>query len=198
VDDEVKKEIEDHIHKEVAAAFLSVDEILEGVSEVFFEDPDEYTEEIANETKMIARKAVDQLMKSQQSWPTPTDNDLLEQAFEDLEKQGIVARENWTCCQTCGHAEIGEEMEEAQEDDEDRPVIGYTFYHQQDTDSAVEGAGVMLAYGSVSEENTLDVPKKIVETLSRHGLKVKWDGTLKERILIEQFEWRRRWTGESS
>lgn len=193
MDDELRKDIEDHIQLRVAAAFSSIDEIVEGIPDNFFEDEEEYTEEIADECLMIARRAVESLMKEQESWRTPTDNTRLEQAFADLEQQGIVARENWTCCQTCGHAEIGAEIEDASVN---RPMIGYTFYHQQDTDTAVEGGGIMLAYGATSESNQLQVPKMIANTLSRHGFKVEWDGSTAQRICIPNFTWRRRWQEE--
>ena len=44
-------------------------------------------------------------------WPALTDHDRLEQAFAALETQGVVCRQNFTCCGTCGVAEIGDDRE---------------------------------------------------------------------------------------
>lgn len=51
-----------------------------------------------------------------------------------------MARQNFTCCQTCGLAEIDDEIEVVRA--EGRPVRGYAFFHQQDTAGAVEGGSL--------------------------------------------------------
>jgi hypothetical protein len=78
-------------------------------------------------------------------WPKVTDCDRLDAAFEELERNGIVARANFTCCSNCGRAEIGGPMQEAAA--RGLCVRGYAFFHQQSTERAVEGSGVMLKYG---------------------------------------------------
>lgn len=64
----------------------------------------------------------------------------LQGAFDQLEAAGIVARMDFTCCQTCGHAEIGLEKEGGD-------PRGYTFFHHQDT-QRICGGSVMLAFGA--------------------------------------------------
>src|SRR5438270_300390 len=67
--------------------------------------------------------------------------------FADLESAGIVCRQNFTCCGNCGGAEIGDEIEQQRE--LGREICGYTFFHWQDTERAVEGNGLYLSYGSI-------------------------------------------------
>jgi hypothetical protein len=173
----------------VVAGFLPTEDIIASIPEIFELNGDN-AEAVEKECEAITHRAVEEHLRAQASWGTaPTDNDRLIEAFNDMEENGIVAREHWTCCQNCGHTEIGAEIEFAEEFG---PVIGYTFYHQQDTDAAVEGGGIMLAYGSTSEGNELEVPKKVVEILQKHGFLVEWDGSTSKRISIPQFEWRRR------
>ena len=72
-------------------------------------------------------------------------------------------------------------------------VHGYTFFHMQDTESVVEGAGLHLAYGAVEEgvEPMLAVANYIVAILQRHGLSTEWNGTVKKRIFV-RMDWKRR------
>lgn len=72
-------------------------------------------------------------------------------------------------------------------------VRGYTFYHMQGTESAVEGYGLYLYYGAVEEGEgpALRVANEIVDALERQGLNTEWDGTLSNAIEV-QLNWKRR------
>jgi len=128
---------------------------------------------------------------AERSWEWPTDCDLLDRAFAELESRGIVARQNFACCQPCGHAEIGDEIEAAKVE---REVRGYTFYHQQDTESVCEGGALYLAYGAVEEgrEALANVVKTIVDVISLGGLQPVWDGDFGKRIQVVDLDWKRR------
>ena len=45
-------------------------------------------------------------LADQATWPERTDSDRLTDAFRALDQAGIVAREDFACCQNCGVAEI--------------------------------------------------------------------------------------------
>ena len=100
-------------------------------------------------------------------------------------------RQNFTCCQTCGHAGIGDEIAQARETME---AVGYTFYHMQDTERAAEGGGLFLAYGSLerTEAAQQKVGWTIVEALRREGLAAEWKGDVGKRIEVKNLLWRRR------
>src|SRR5829696_3480732 len=113
-----------------------------------------------------------------------SDCDRLDAAFAELEGVGVVARQHFTCCQTCGNAEIGAEIEET------LGARGYVYYHVQDTESAAEGHGLCLCYGSVEGEPA-SIGHEIVQALQRNGLQVSWNGEVSKRIEVD-LRWQRR------
>jgi hypothetical protein len=128
---------------------------------------------------------------AQKDWPPVTDCDLLDRAFGELDRAGIVARQHFTCCGTCGATEIWNEIAAARE--AGRRVRGYTFYHMQDTESAARGSGLLLFYGAVEkdEELALRIANEIIDALQRQGLKTEWDGSWSKRIGVK-LDWKRR------
>jgi len=178
------EELRAHVDRRIAEGFDSAAVIAESTAEYF---------ELKGKDRTIAAMVNDGMarhLQAQRGWPATTDCNRLDRCFADLEKDGIVARQNFTCCQTCGHAEIGDEIAAAEKRG---AVAGYTFYHQQDTEHAAEGGGVYLAYGALSAEEakSLAVANRIVDALGRAGLKVTWDGKSSSRILV-QLDWKRR------
>lgn len=128
---------------------------------------------------------------AERAWPEITDYDRLDGAFTALENSGIVCRQNFTCCGTCGSAEIWDEIGQAT--DQGAAVRGYAFFHAQDTESAVEGSGLYLNYGAVDEgeEPALAIAREVSGAIGAAGLKVNWDGTWSKRIGVE-LDWKRR------
>jgi uncharacterized protein DUF6891 len=116
--------LEEKVRHVIHVGYGERDEIVEDIAEWLRDYGITYdTDEIASivDARWAARLA------EQGGWPEVTDNDLLERAFDQLESDGIVAREHFTCCQNCGTAEIGAEV------DEGSTVDGYAFFHEQDT-----------------------------------------------------------------
>ncbi|WP_072396660.1 hypothetical protein [Hyphomicrobium sp. CS1GBMeth3] len=130
-------------------------------------------------------------LAAQATWPQVTDCDRLDRAFDALNGSGIVARQDFTCCQNCGLAEIGDEIQAAVNAGFD--VSGFTFYHAQDTDRATEGHGLYLTYGHVDgdEANSVAIGRTIVAALREAGLETDWDGTIRQRIGV-RLDWQRR------
>jgi len=125
------------------------------------------------------------------SWEGRTDCERLDQAFAELETMGIVCRQDFTCCGNCGAAEIDGEFEAMEA--AGVVVRGYAFYHQQDTERAIEGDGVYLSYGADAEgeASALEIAREIVAVLTSHGLKPAWNGQWSQRIHVP-LVWRRR------
>jgi hypothetical protein len=128
---------------------------------------------------------------AQATWPEITDCDRLDSAFQALNEGGIVAVHDFTCCQSCGLAEIGEEIGAAIRRGID--VSGFVFYHQQDTDNAAQGHGLHLTYGHVDggEINGIAIGRIVVSALNAAGLETEWNGTLGKRIGVH-LAWQRR------
>src|SRR5262249_27527909 len=110
------------------------------------------------------------------TWQGRTDCDRLDEAFAELESTGVVCRQGFTCCGTCGAAEIGAECADF-EDKRGKPVRGYAFYHMQDTEHAVDGHGLFLNYGADEEGEAaaLSIAREIIAVLKSHGLNPAWN-----------------------
>lgn len=109
----------------------------------------------------IVREAWSSRVAEQRRWRDEGDYTRLASAFDTLTSRGVVARMNFTCCQTCGLAEI---------DDERTPVPagghggqeghgahggyggfrewGFTYFHQQDAERLADGGDLFLAFGT--------------------------------------------------
>lgn len=132
-------------------------------------------------------------LTEQQTWPDPTDADKVDAAFAELDDAGVVARMNFTCCQTCGVAEIDDERPT------DRPSFGYVFFHQQDAERLADPAArLYLAFGAfdpvpgqVAEQDTA-VGRRIESALRARDLPVDWDGSSGQRISLGPLTWQRR------
>ena len=74
-----------------------------------------------------------------------------------------------------------------------KPVRGYTFFHEQDTESAVEGHGLMLNYGSddYDRAGSVAIGREIARVLRAHRLRVTWNGDFDRRIAVK-LDWKRR------
>ncbi|HVZ94008.1 MAG TPA: hypothetical protein VG797_05820 [Phycisphaerales bacterium] len=139
----------------------------------------------------LVKESVARIRAESRTWPAMTDCDRLDAAFAELERDGYIARQNYSCCQTCGIAEICQEAEDLTA--QGRSVVGYVFFHEQDTENAVDGIGLCLAFGSDSNDPETDrrVAQHIIFVLDRHGLQTSWPGTIDKRIVVE-IDWKRR------
>ncbi|TLS42810.1 hypothetical protein FE633_28710 [Streptomyces montanus] len=130
-------------------------------------------------------------LDEQATWTGTTDPDRIERAFAALELGGIVAREDFTCCRSCGMSEIHAEAD-GKED-----ARGFVFFHHQGTESAAEGHGLALYYGAFddSEEGTAEIGREVVAALTAAGLSPEWDGSPAKSIEVRDLDWRKRLTG---
>ncbi|WP_051612595.1 DUF6891 domain-containing protein [Hyphomonas polymorpha] len=144
-------------------------------------------------------RAVAELTQEQAIWPALTDYDRLKAALDTLETEGIVTRENFSCCGTCGAAEIGAEIEDFAAET-GRPATGYVFFHQQDTQNAVDGHALHFNYGTASpdwtEAKSLAIGQRLFDALKSVGLTPDWDGTIDRRVAVS-LTWQRRWEGQT-
>lgn len=182
--DDVMDELRENIRRELRIGFTPAEEVVEVALDAV-DDPARLRP--AAEHLLAVESQV--LRREQAGWPAVTDCDRLDRAFDELERRGIVARQNFSCCQNCGSKEIWGEVEDAAE--AGKPVRGHTYYHAQDAEAAAEGGGLFLAYGSVEDDGAAEVGREIVAVLNAHGLATEWDGSPKTRIHAP-LDWKRR------
>lgn len=125
----------------------------------------------------------------QASWQGETDPERLTRAFRALQEAGITARENFTCCRSCGQAEIGAEG--------GPDARGFVYFHAQSTEAAAAGHGLTLCYGGFdgSAETTTAVGDEVVAALEAAGLHAEWDRDPGRSISVTPLDWRRRLVG---
>jgi len=188
--------VEEQARLQVAAGYDAMAEIVASLIEAV--DEDDELDATTDEVTAAVRSAWQERLAEQESWPAETDVDRLLRAFAALDRDGVLARDHFTCCQRCGHDEIGGAVPAGQRRD------GYTFFHQQDTERAASGGPLYLAYGAfggpdlASNHPAGDDPagdeaigRRVVKALEAERLSVEWDGTSASRIAVH-LAWHRR------
>ncbi|MEU3570878.1 hypothetical protein AB0E96_21020 [Kitasatospora sp. NPDC036755] len=185
---DVLREAQERARELIRCGFQEPAEIAESLVDVL--DDQGLTHE---EAERIVAPLWTARLAEQAGWPRTTDVDRLADAFDALEDEGIVAAMDFTCCAGCGYAEIGGEAAE--------DSVGFVFFHQQDTEAAAAGRGLMLRYGGfrtgeeaaeVSERRTVEVGRAVVAALEAVGLPAEWDGSPHTAIRVAPLEWLNR------
>lgn len=72
-------------------------------------------------------------------------------------------------------------------------MVGYAFYHSQDTERAVDGGGIYVRFGAAEDdrEQKTQVGQLIVDAARRAGLRAEWNGDPNTCVLID-LNWQRR------
>jgi hypothetical protein len=173
----------------VLEGFESAHDIVENASHWAYEKYNR--DDLLPEIKRLTVEALAAHHAEQAGWGPTTDCDRLDAAFAELNASGIVARQDFSCCNNCGFTEIWDEVEEAEKK---QPIEGYVFYHLQCTEQAIKTGRLLMAYGSIEEgqEAFQRVGQKIVASLKQAGLKASWAGTDRDPIVVDDIVWRRR------
>jgi hypothetical protein len=181
--------LRDLVRRDVAGGFYDDDAILTNANDVFEEELPRPLLRV--EASAALRAALAHHRAAEQGWDEITDCDRLDAAFDALEAEGVIARQNFTCCGTCGASEIWDEVEEARNDG--MIAQGYAFFHMQDTEAAVEGHGLYLSYGACEEgeDAAIAIGHRIIAALEAEGLATEWDGSLGQRIGVA-LVWKKR------
>jgi hypothetical protein len=181
--------LREFIAHRVREGFESAHEIVENAHNLAY---DKYGRgDLLPEIKRLTAELLAAHQAEQAGWGPTTDCDRLDQAFAALNHQGIVARQDFSCCTNCGFSEIWDEVDQAEKQ---RAVDGYVFYHLQCTERAIKTGQLLLAYGCVEDDSGAlrRIGDQIVAELRRVGLKASWGGTAGHPIVVEGLVWRRR------
>jgi hypothetical protein len=148
-------------------------------------------DDLLPEVERLTSEALTAHQAEQATWGPTTDCDRLDTAFAALNEQGIVARQDFSCCNNCGFTEIWDEIEEVEKL---QPVEGYVFYHLQCTEEAIKTGQLLMAYGCIEDNHEVfqRVGNKIVAELRQADLNASWGGTTSHPIVVEGIVWRRR------
>lgn len=182
-----RAELEERVRETLRGGYASRAELAE-IAEDYLVTADRRPVSPA-QARALADRLWGERVAEQAAWRGETDPERLTRAFAALESAGITARENFTCCRSCGDAEIGAEASPE--------ARGYVYFHTQGTDSAAGGHGLMLLYGGFdgSAGTTAAVGREVVAALDAVGLRTVWDGDPGRAVHVTPLDWRRRLTG---
>ncbi|AUY50155.1 hypothetical protein [Streptomyces sp. CB01881] len=187
LDEDEREELEKSVREMLAAGYASRDQLAEHAEEYLVSgDRRPVSREQA---RVLADRLWLERVAEQAAWQGETDPERLARAFAALQEAGITARENFTCCRSCGEAEIGAEG--------GPDARGFVYFHSQCTDSAAAGHGLMLLYGGFdgSSGTTGAVGEEVVVALEAAGLRTEWDRDPGRAITVTPLDWRRRLVG---
>ncbi|GGZ10288.1 DUF6891 domain-containing protein [Streptomyces poonensis] len=184
--DDVREQVEEHTRTLLACGYGTRAQLAEAAEHVLV-DGDDRPVSPAQARRLVDRLWLERLAE-QETWEGTTDPERLTRAFATLEASGITARENFTCCRSCGTSEIGAEREDAR---------GFVFFHSQCTEGAAAGHGLWLLYGGFdgSAGTTAAVGREVVAALTEAGLSAQWDGDPGDAITVTPLTWHRRLVG---
>ncbi|MFD4694773.1 DUF6891 domain-containing protein [Streptomyces sp. NPDC058463] len=184
---EIRAQLEERIRLSLRGGYGTVKSLTETAEDYLVKDG------VRPVSPAQARKLVERLwlerVEEQAGWTDVTGADRVERAFAALDGRGITARENFTCCRSCGTGEIHSEGSE--------DARGFVFFHHQCTDAVAEGRGLSLYYGGFdgSARTTAAVGREVADSLREAGLPVEWDGSPDSSILVPVEDWRKRLVG---
>ncbi|SEG76560.1 hypothetical protein SAMN05216223_110104 [Actinacidiphila yanglinensis] len=187
LDESDRQELEKRVRRTLVGGYASRAELAELAEDYLVtEDRRPVSREQA---AALADRMWRERVAEQATWQGETDPERLTRAFTALQQTGITARENFTCCRSCGQAEIGGE---AHADDR-----GFVYFHTQSTDSAAADHGLTLHYGGFdgSPETTTAIGHEVVAALEAVGLRVEWNHDPNRALTVTPLDWRRRLVG---
>lgn len=155
------------------------------------EDPELEAKLIA-EVTAAAEPLLRRAREEESRWSSVTMNDRLTAAFAVLDRKRILAKERCgtTIQDGWGYVGLGAT----------RGYRGAIFYHQEDVFDALDGKGLLLAFGGCGDRPSRPaadalLAEEVLEVLARFGIGAEWSGRVEDRIAIAPFVWqRRRWT----
>jgi hypothetical protein len=187
LDAEERRELEERLRLTLACGYTDRAHLAE--------EAEEYL--VSGDRRPLSRAQAEQLadrlwlerVGEQTGWLGETDPERLTRAFAALEADGITAREDFTCCRSCGQAEIGGAGAPG--------ARGFVYFHSQCTESAATGHGLTLLYGGFdgSPATTTAVGHEVVAALTAVGLPTVWNGDPSHAIEVRPLLWRRRLGG---
>lgn len=170
----------------VHGGFTTFDEVVEALVETFEDEEDAADRVGPEEAEALVRAVWSERLAAQGDWPLVTEAERLLAVLRDLSGRQIVAEPHFACCMRCGLTEIGAKS--------DGRARGFVFFHEQDTERAVAGDGLTLAYGVFGgdPDGTAAIGREVTAALTGAGLSVEWNGSPTERIRVAPLDWRIR------
>ncbi len=128
--------------------------------------------------------------QAEAGWSATTDCDRLDDAFAELNADGLIALHNTSMTMGDGLGDVDRELAGRGR----AGMTGYCFYHGQELERAVDGHGLWIAFGDLDAvaDQKRAVGERVRACLERHGFRVEWDGNPEKRLAVPNLDWKRR------
>lgn len=168
----------------VRSGFYSHDDIERMIEDIIEDDCD------IDELRSLIGPALRSKQREEKGWPAVTDCDRLDKVFFDLHEAGICALSNAGYTMSDGFSDVAEAVAAAPA----HHYTGFCFYHGQDVERAVDGHGLMIAFGDLDDDpaRSADVGQAIASALHAAGFAIDWNGSIEARIELPNLDWKRR------
>ncbi len=185
---EIKDEAIEQLEKDILFGFESGDDLLESISEMFYNEDDFDEEWLKLEIDSRLKKHEADSLK----WAKPTDFDRLVKAFDELNKNKIVSLHRAGYTKSDARSDCSEIIDELKELGFN--TKGYCYYHTQDLERAIgEEKNLLIGFDSYNRDDELarEVAEKIISVLTENGFSTKWNGSIDTRIEILNIDWKK-------
>jgi len=108
------------------------------------------------------------------------DHGKLTKGFCAVRKLGIVAKQNFLCCNGCGLNELSNRHKAGKFPGK----RGYIFYHNQNYDRMKETGKVCIYFGTFDESDSVPMAMEVKAAFESVGLSVDWNGTEIEAMKV--------------
>jgi len=175
----------DHwIDIQARSGFADPDAVFENLEEVVEDEGLQYYSRLRTKLEDALKKQKER----EADFPEITANDRLTQAFNQMNRQGLIAGENLGYTQSDGWDDLNQYFYEDGE-----TAKGGVFYHGQDVERGITGAGLNIRFGAFGKnEDDAEIGRKVVKILKQHGFDPIWNEDPDMVIDLPPFQWQRR------
>jgi hypothetical protein len=182
MDEELIEELDYEIDLLIKSGFFSEDEIFEIIEDEFIDEDVDLD---------LSYRIGERFSQLTEGLKTSDDFIRLDSSFKQLTQKNVICIHN-----------AGFDIEEGIQDsfelhthiiNNKLEVEGFCFYSFEDIETAIYENDLNIAFGDfeLDEAKALEIGKAIAECLKENGFKVRWNETVDEQIVIEDFNWKK-------
>lgn len=198
LDIDLKEEIFEALNFTVNSGYFSKEQIIEYSEEYLEEIFTEYDYDLPD-NKMIV-KLISEIYEAPIINPTGNQFKRLQHVLDQLNQEAIIALDYAGFDQSEGQEDVAVVVAFMKKNN--IPRKGYCFFHQQDIERSMdpEIRTLYLSFSSIDgdEEQALVVGNRIKKLLETENFDVQWNGSLEQRIMIQNFIWDKEFDQEDS
>ena len=182
MDEELIEELDYEIDLLIKSGFFSEDEIFEIIEDEFIDEDVDLD---------LSYRIGERFSQLTEGLKTSDDFIRLDSSFKQLTQKNIICIHN-----------AGFDIEEGIQDsfelhthiiNNKLEVEGFCFYSFEDIETVIYENNLNIAFGDfeLDEAKALEIGKIIAGCLKENGFSVRWNETVDEQIVIDDFEWKK-------